>query len=65
MDNVPRMISTKDLEYIKDMLNWNYVACKKANHYLEHIRDDEVKDAVTVVANMHNEHYKFILNILK
>lgn len=65
MNNVPKMISSKDLDYIKDMLKWNLIACKKANHYLTHIKDDEVKDAATCTAKLHAEHYKFLLNILK
>ncbi|MDD2489734.1 MAG: spore coat protein [Bacilli bacterium] len=65
MDKVPAMISTKDLDYIKDMLNWNLVAAKKANHYLSHVQDEEVKTIIENVALMHTNHYNFILNFLR
>ena len=29
MKNIPEMISTKDIAYIKDMFNWNYILFKK------------------------------------
>jgi hypothetical protein len=65
MNKVPKMISCKDLDYIKDMLNWNFIAAKKANHYLEHIQDQEVGTLVREVAEMHKRHYNLLLNILK
>lgn len=65
MDKVPVMISTKDLDYIKDMLNWNFIAAKKAKHYLGHIQDTEVQALLTQMNEMHKKHYDTILNILK
>jgi hypothetical protein len=64
MNTVPVMISTKDLEYIKDMLNWNLIAAKKATHYLEHIEDQEVADLITQISDMHKQHYNTLLNLL-
>jgi len=65
MNNVPKIISTKDLDYIKDMLIWNLIASKKANNFLDEIEDKEVADITKEMANLHAEHYNFILNILK
>jgi hypothetical protein len=64
MDKVPEMISGKDLDYIKDMLNWNFIAAKKANHYLEHIQDEEVSTIMQEVSEMHKKHFNMLLNIL-
>lgn len=64
MNKVPNMISTKDLAYIADMINWNFVACKKCNHYYEEITDEKIKEEVNNVANMHKEHVTKLLNIL-
>ena len=33
MKNVPNIISTKDLSYLEDMLNWNFILIKKINNY--------------------------------
>lgn len=42
MKSVPNIISTKDLSYLEDMLNWNFVLIKKVNNYLNDIRDEDV-----------------------
>jgi hypothetical protein len=65
MDSVPRIISTKDLDFIKDMLHWNLVASKKAFHYANEVQDTEVKTILMEAANIHARHYKLILNILE
>lgn len=65
MDTVPNMISTKDLEYIKDMLNWNLIASKKAAHYLDHIQDEEVADVISQVSEMHKQHFNTLLSLLE
>ncbi len=65
MDKAPEMISGKDLDYLKDIINWNLIASKKANHYISHIQDEEVKNAINEVANMHKQQFNFILNIIK
>lgn len=65
MKKVPKMISSKDLDYFKDMLNWNLIACKKANHYLTHIQDEDVKNAAICVAKLHSNQFKKILDIIK
>ncbi|MDD2469705.1 MAG: spore coat protein [Bacilli bacterium] len=64
MNTVPEMISTKDLDYIKDMLNWNFIAAKKANHYLEYIEDQEVAAIISQINEMHIQHYNILLDIL-
>lgn len=65
MDTVPTMISSKDLDYIKDMLNWNFIAAKKAKHYLQHIQDNEVKEQLNQVCEMHKQHFNTLLGLLK
>lgn len=64
MNTIPTMISGKDLDYIKDMLNWNFIAAKKARHYLGHINDAEVSQILEQVNEMHKKHYNQLLNIL-
>ena len=43
MKSVPNIISTKDLSYLEDMLNWNYVLIKKINNYINEVKDIDVK----------------------
>ena len=39
MKSVPNIISTKDLSYLEDMLNWNFILIKKINNYFNDIKD--------------------------
>lgn len=65
MDNVPKMISTKDLDYLCDMLNWNFVASKKAYHFAGETNEDDVTQEIETISQMHEQHYNTILNLLK
>lgn len=65
MENVPTMISTKDLAYLCDMFEWNFTACKKANHFSNEVQDEEIKTMMVNVSNMHKEICESILSILE
>jgi len=65
MDYVPKMISAKDLDYISDMLNWNLVMSKKAEHFSNEVVQKDVKDELINISNMHQKHYNMLLNLLK
>ncbi len=53
MNEPPVMISTKDLSYISDIFEWNFVAGKTANHFKEEAYDDEIKDMLGNIFKMH------------
>lgn len=55
MENVPNIISTKDLAYIEDMLNWKFILIKKINNYIIEIEDKDLKKIL-------EEAYKELLN---
>lgn len=63
-DVIPTIISCKDLDYLSDIYNWSFNACKLANHFISMIQDVEIKEIIKRVANMHEEHAKAVLNIL-
>lgn len=65
MNKVPKMISTKDLDYICDALNWNLTNVKKTHHYIKESEDDEIKEIFEKVAEIFNNHYEFLINLLK
>ncbi len=65
MNQVPVMISTKDLAYIEDMMHWNFTDSKKAFHFEQEITDLEIKEMAHRIAIMHKEHIKKLLNMLK
>lgn len=64
MNNVPVMISTKDLDYIKDMFGWNFTTSKVAYDFSEIATMDEVKQILLKVATIHKENCIKLLNIL-
>lgn len=42
MSTVPNIISTKDLSYISDMLNWIHIISKKINNYTNIVEDEDL-----------------------
>lgn len=46
MKTVPNIISTKDLSYIEDMLNWKFILIKKMNNYMNDIQDESIKKVI-------------------
>lgn len=65
MNEVPNIISTKDLDYIKDMLKWNFVLVKKASFFMEVITDEDAKKLIEKVIKVHKSQYEKIMDILK
>lgn len=63
-EEVPTMISGKDLDYLSDIYNWNFNACKLANHFEKEVQDEEIKELLEKIADMHKEYAKAVLNIL-
>lgn len=65
MNNVPQIISTKDMAYLSDMFEWNYTAFKQINHYISEVKEKEIKEFLERTRNMHEDHMNFIISILK
>ena len=65
MKNIPEMISTKDIAYIKDMFNWNYILFKKYDDYLENIEDEEIYKLTDDLSNLHFNNCNELLNLLE
>lgn len=64
MNNVPKIISTKDLAYIADMFEWNFTLSKKANHFSNEVTNEKIKEFLIEISKMHADHCHLILNIL-
>ena len=65
MDTIPQIISTKDLAYLSDMFEWNKTAFKQVNHFINEVQNEEIKELLERVKNMHEDHMNFIISILK
>lgn len=64
MNQVPKMISTKDLAYLSDMADWNFNAAKKCNHFANEVQDEEIKNMILQAFAMHKENFNKIMTIL-
>lgn len=65
MNEVPNIISTKDLAYIDDMLAWNFTIIKKTRMYKELTKDKEMKKFFETVMKTHTKIYEKLLTILE
>ena len=65
MEQVPAIISTKDLSYLSDIFEWNFIAAKKALHYSNQVQNEELKKELDKVYKMHEKKLKKLLKILK
>ncbi len=64
MKQPPKMVSTKDSLYLKDMLSWNLLAMKKAHFFAAQCQDQQVVQALNKYGLMHQRHYNTILTHL-
>ena len=64
MNEVPKMISTKDLSLIDDMINYNITYSKKTKHYKEIVCDTEIESFLDKVDNMYIKHANELLKLL-
>ena len=65
MEKVPKMISTKDISYITDMFNWNYIMLKKLCDYQECIEDEDVCEQFKELINVHDDNCKKLVKLLE
>lgn len=65
MQQPPKIITTKDQLYLTDMLSWNLLAMKKAHFYAAQCQNQEIKNQLDHVGQMHNQHYQSILTHLQ
>lgn len=63
-DQVPDIISGKDLDYLSDMFTWNYGVYKSTLNAINNVQDKELVDMLEKSANIFYEVMSNILNIL-
>ena len=63
-NEVPNIISTKDLDYLSDMFNWNYGALKSNLNSLNEVTDNEIKEIIEKSTNVFKDTIMSILSIL-
>ena len=63
-NEVPNIITGKDLDYLSDMFNWNYEALKKTNTAINYVNDEEIKEVLNKGYNLFKNNLNVVLSIL-
>ena len=63
-ENVPNIITSKDLDYLSDMFNWNYGAYKNMINAVDKVTDEEIRSVLTKASDMFYGNMNVVLNIL-
>lgn len=61
----PNIISTKDLDYLKDMFGWNHCIYKSVENYKNMVENKEIEKLMNESANVFYENMNTILSILE
>lgn len=61
----PRVITTKDLLYLKDAMSWELDAFKKFHFFAQHATNPQIKQALDKAGQMHQQHYQKLLTHLQ
>ena len=61
----PKMVSTKDFSYLKDMMSWNLITKKKMNWAAQNCQLPDLKKEFEAAEQMHSNHYDEFLKLLK
>ena len=62
---VPNIITGKDLDYLSDMFQWNYIALKKVDNYCDLVDDEEIVSIFEKACSLFDDNLNSILNILE
>jgi sulfur relay (sulfurtransferase) DsrC/TusE family protein len=61
----PRVITTKDLLYLKDAMSWELVAFKKFHFFAGQVTNPQIKQLLDKTGKMHQQHFQKLLTHLQ
>ena len=64
MNEVPVMISTKDLSYLEDMFDWNFIIAKLANKFSKEVFNEEIRNFMDETYLIHKSICNELIDIL-
>ena len=62
---VPNIISSKDLDYLSDMFNWNYGAYKSSLNASNSVTDESLSNLLSKASNIFHSNMSKVLNIIQ
>ena len=63
-NEVPNIISSKDLDYLSDMFNWNYGAYKSSLNASNSVTDEELNNLLLKASNIFHSNMSKVLNMI-
>ena len=63
-NEVPLIITGKDLDYLCDIFNWNFNACNLINDFMNKVNDEEIISLLKTTYDVHKNNLDRVLNIL-
>lgn len=61
---VPSIITEKDLDYLSDMFEWNYLAFKNTKDAISNVLDEEIRNMLSRGSELFNNNMNLVLSIL-
>lgn len=55
-------LSTKEVNYVKDLLSWELLTIKKCNQYMNQEANPARKQAYANAVGVHHQNYLYLLN---
>lgn len=62
---IPKVISTKDLSYMKDMVSWNSSSAKKMDTYAQQVECEQLRKTFEKASATNKKNLEQLLNVLK
>ena len=63
-NEVPNIITNKDLDYLSDMFNWNYSALKKMNVAVNQVKNEEIQKVLSKGYDLFKNNLNLVLSLL-
>ena len=63
-NEVPNIISSKDLDYLSDMFNWNYGAYKSSLNASNLVTDENLSNLLLKASNIFRSNMSRVLSII-
>ena len=63
-NNVPKIITGKDLDYLSDMFNWNYGLYKNTVNSINCVLDEEIANFLDKVSKIVYNNMNNVINVL-
>lgn len=63
-NEVPNILTGKDLDYLSDIFTWNYTAYKKNLNNKENVQDEEISQLINEATSTFYNNLTKVLNIL-